>query len=134
MKRQMPQRRPAGTHGAAMWRTLAATLVMVAGCDAETATPSQPTITPPLCTLVKSFGNSATCGVDDSTLAACGSGARRTCAGGWLCFDAPEYVDCSCVVDADCAPRTAYINAARTASGKAPLASLCVATRCQGIP
>lgn len=111
--------------GAAVW------MMSVTAC----ATPTDPDAAPlPLCTEVVRFGNGASCSAKDPSLAACGSSSFRTCGNGWLCFDSPRAQDCGCGTDADCAPRTDYINAARTAAGKAPLASKCVRGRCSGSP
>jgi len=107
---------------------------MLTGCDTAPAETEQATVAPPLCSQIASFGNGATCSASDASLSTCGPSARRTCAGTWLCFDAPEYASCACQVDGDCANRTAYINAARTATGKAPLSSSCKGGRCAGIP
>ncbi len=123
-----------------LWRRAAlAALLVVLGCDSP-AEEAEPTAQePPLCTAVVSFGNGASCEVASgstasATLALCGSASRRTCASGWLCFDAPEYADCRCTSDSGCDARTVYINAARTTAGKAPLASNCQAGRCAGAP
>ncbi|MBI5607632.1 MAG: hypothetical protein HY902_01980 [Deltaproteobacteria bacterium] len=107
---------------------------LLAGCDTAPAETEQATVAPPLCSQVASFGNGATCSASEPSLSSCGSSAKRTCAGQWLCFDAPEYASCACQVDSDCANRTAYINTARTANGKAPLSSSCKGGRCAGIP
>lgn len=125
----------------ARWGRTAAhlALLLALGCDspAEEAEPTPQE--PPLCSAVPLFGNGASCepatgGAPDAALKACGTATRRTCASGWLCFDAPEYADCRCTSDGDCSGRTAYINAGRTAAGKAPLASNCDAGRCAGAP
>lgn len=106
----------------------------VAACDAPAEEAEPGTVTPPLCNAVVSFGNGAQCVETDSKIAACGTSKRRTCASGWLCFDAPELADCGCAIDADCQGRAAYINAGRTAAGKAPLAAKCDGGRCAGAP
>ena len=106
----------------------------VGGCDAP-ADPVKPaSIAPPACQAVAVFGNGSVCSAKDPTLAACGSSKRRVCAAGWLCFDAPESVACACKTDADCDRRAAYINTARTAARKAPLAARCDGFRCVGPP
>ncbi len=103
-------------------------------CDAEPAATKPGPVVPPACVDVKSFGNGSTCNANDPTVALCGKAARRVCASNWLCFDAPELVDCGCSVDGDCDKRTEYINVARTAVSKAPLASKCEGGRCAGRP
>ena len=114
-------------------------LFIALGCDSPPEEPKPTPLEPPLCVLVASFGNGASCEPSAASgqagkLASCGGAARRTCASGWLCFDAPEFADCRCKADSDCAGRTAYINAARTTAGKAPLASKCDVGRCLGAP
>ena len=111
-----------------------AALAACAACTGAAETPDPASITPPLCSKVASFGNGATCTVSDLKLAACGAAAKRTCATGWLCFDAPEYANCGCATDADCDGRSAYVNAARTVAKKAPISSKCVQGRCSGQP
>lgn len=113
---------------------MAAWAALAIGCDAPADEAKPAPITPPACTSISHFGNGATCVATDAKIAACGSAARRTCASGWLCFDAPELADCRCSADSDCAGRTAYINAGRTATGKAPLAAKCDGGRCAGAP
>jgi len=117
------------------WRNLilgAATAL--AACTGAGEAPDPASTTPPLCSKVAVFGNGATCSIQDPKLVGCGTSARRTCATGWLCFDAPEYANCGCATDGDCDGRTAYVNAARTAARKAPLGSKCVQGRCAGQP
>lgn len=109
-------------------------LAVAAACTSPKDDTPPPSIQVPSCTQISRFGNSATCTVTDAKLAACGTLSSRTCASSWLCFDAPEYADCGCIVDADCDPRTTYINDARMTAGKAPLASKCVMGRCGGRP
>ena len=116
--------------------SLALTLGLVAlagmpGCT-EASDPAEVPL--PRCTEVVRFGNAATCSAKDPTLSLCGGSSTRTCGNGWLCFDSPRAQDCGCETDADCAPRTDYINAARTEAGRAPLASKCVRGRCAGTP
>ena len=115
-------------------RLLLLLAVSLGACTGATETSDAASITPPLCSKVASFGNGATCSAADPTLAACGAAAKRTCASGWLCFDAPEYASCGCATDGDCDGRSAYVNAARTAAKKAPLSSKCVQGRCSGQP
>lgn len=109
-------------------------MLAAAACTTETPAPAPTDVTPPACIDVKHFGNGIACNANDPTLALCGSSARRVCASNWLCFDAPELIDCSCAADDDCKSRTDYINEARTAASKAPLASKCDAGRCVGRP
>lgn len=107
------------------------------GCDSPAEEAELTALEPPLCTSVKQFGNGASCEAAsglDAKLGVCGTAARRTCASGWLCFDAPEFADCRCSGPSDCEARTAYINAGRTSAGKAPLASKCDGGRCAGAP
>ncbi|MSP93203.1 MAG: hypothetical protein EXR79_15615 [Myxococcales bacterium] len=108
--------------------------VGTAGCDTPTEPAEPPPVAPPACQAVTTFGNGTVCSAKDPTLAACGSAKRRVCASGWLCFDAPEFAACACTTDADCDRRAAYINAARTAARKAPLAARCDGFRCIGPP
>lgn len=108
--------------------------VLLAGCGGPEDEKIPPSIDLPACTGIASFGNGATCTPEDAGLKACGGSGKRTCASSWLCFDAPEYVDCACTADADCDTRTAYINAARVAAKKAPLAAKCLEGRCAGRP
>jgi hypothetical protein len=110
-----------------------AAVLLALGCgnDEEGLAPS---IAVPPCARVARFGNGAACSLAEPTLAACGSAARRTCGGGSLCFDAPELLVCACTADADCAGRAGYINEARQAAGKAPIAAICDQSRCKGLP
>ena len=105
---------------------------MVAGCGntTTTVTAHPQAITPPACTAVTSFGNGAACSSAEPTLAACGTSSSRLCSGGWLCYDAPEFAECSCQTDADCSGKRAYVNAARIAQEKSPLAVTCHGGRC----
>ncbi|MSQ83843.1 MAG: hypothetical protein EXR77_13320 [Myxococcales bacterium] len=105
-----------------------------AACDTEPVAVKPTSVTPPQCVDVKKFGNGAQCNANDPTVALCGTAARRVCASNWLCFDAPELVDCACQLAEDCKARTDYINEGRTAASKAPLASSCVGGRCGGRP
>jgi hypothetical protein len=116
------------------WWLLAALGAAAIGCDGAATAPVQGWRTPPRCSAVQAFGNGARCSSDDASLSACGTAKRRTCASGWLCADAPEYIDCTCETAADCTGRTAYINSARNAAGKAPLANTCDRGRCGGRP
>lgn len=109
-------------------------LALPAACGSDPVAEAPKTITPPLCTAVTSFGNGASCNANDPTIALCGSKARRVCASDWLCFDAPELVDCRCDTDLDCTNRTSYINEARSVLSKAPLANKCDGGRCSGRP
>ena len=113
---------------------LALGLGLVVACSSATETSEPSSITPPLCNQVAHFGNGATCSAAAPTLPECGSAAKRTCATGWLCFDAPEFANCGCAKDNDCEGRAAYINAARTLAKKAPLSASCVQGRCAGQP
>lgn len=123
MKPRPHRRRPVWLAALALW-----------ACDAEPVATKPGSVTPPACVDVKSFGNGSACNANDPTIALCGKSARRVCASNWLCFDAPELVDCACATDADCTKRTEYINVARTAASKAPLASKCEGGRCAGRP
>lgn len=121
------------------WRTIVQALLgvtawVISGCETPANAEKPGPVVPPACTSVVTFGNGAACDDTDSKVATCGPAKRRTCASGWLCFDAPELADCACEVDTDCAGRTAYINAGRTAAGKAPLAAKCDGGRCAGAP
>lgn len=115
----------------AMWTLVVA--LALAACGTEEQGP-KPSLTLPACKSVTVFGNGATCSSADPKLAACGAQAGRTCASGWLCFDAPQFVDCTCSETADCEPRAAYINAARGPARRAPLAAKCELGRCAGRP
>lgn len=106
---------------------------LACGCGTSDADPNA-SITPPQCSSVTHFGNGLSCENDDGALSSCGTSASRTCASGWLCFDAPQYVDCGCAADSDCATRLAYINDARASVKKAPITSACVKGRCSGRP
>ena len=105
-----------------------------AACGSEPVATKPGTVAPPLCTSVLSFGNGVACNANDPTIALCGTQARRVCASNWLCFDAPELVDCRCEQDLDCTSRTTYINEARSVANKAPLANKCTNGRCAGRP
>jgi hypothetical protein len=109
-------------------------LVLISACDAPAEEPKVPTLALPACTAIAKFGNGALCSSKEPSLAACGASDKRTCASGWLCFDAPEYVACACKADLDCTGRTDYINAGRVQTSKQPLAAKCDAGRCAGLP
>ncbi len=111
-----------------------AAVVCLVGCPEPTQSGPPPSVTPPACTAVGSFGNGAICEPVDDELTACGGASRRTCASSWLCFDAPELLLCACSADADCESRTFYINQGRLLKKKAPLAPHCEHGRCVGMP
>jgi len=115
----------------AVWAVALA--LALAGCGQEDDA-VRPSISPPACKSVTSFGNGAVCSAKEPALVACGTSKQRTCASGWLCFHAPERVDCACAADADCQERAAYINAARVTAKKAPMAAKCQGGRCAGQP
>jgi hypothetical protein len=100
-------------------------------CTSEGPAETRPLLA---CVSVASFGNGASCSDDDSSLKSCGASPWRACASSWLCFDDARYDQCTCATDADCAGRLAYINDARAANGKAPIASKCEEGRCAGRP
>ena len=127
-----PVRRTVASRGRGLALWLGAALALGAcGPDEEGPVAS---LDPPACKSVTLFGNGAACSSADAKLATCGTKASRTCASGWLCFDAPEFVDCSCTVAADCEARATYINAARVTARRAPLAAKCEFGRCAGRP
>ncbi len=102
----------------------------VIGCGQSVALSPSTAIQPPPCTSLTSFGNGQTCSSADGTLAACGTSGSRLCADGWLCYDAPEYAQCTCQTDADCAGKRDYVNTARALNDKAPVATTCIGGRC----
>ncbi len=108
-------------------------VALLYGCGTDDSGPLD-SITPPACNSIQHFGNSAACDQDGPKLESCGASASRTCASGWLCFDAPQFDDCTCSADADCAGRQQYINDARATQKKAPLTSKCQDGRCSGRP
>lgn len=104
---------------------------LVGGCTTRTSPTVGPqAIVPPPCTSVTYFGNGEACSSADPTLGACGTLTSRLCSGGWLCYDAPEFAECSCTTDADCAGKRAYIQAARIAQEKSPTSVTCHGGRC----
>ena len=105
-------------------------LVFTACTQSGSATAGRTAIEPPPCTSVTQFGNGQTCSTQDGTLAACGTNASRLCAGGWLCYDAVEFEQCSCQTDADCAGKRDYIAAARVLNNLQPIAVTCHGGRC----
>ena len=107
-----------------------AVLLACAACGQTTVTSNQTAIDPPACTTIGQFGNGATCSSAEPTLAACGTSGSRLCAGGWLCYDAPEYEQCACSTDADCNGKRDYVNQARALNDKSPVAITCHGGRC----
>lgn len=111
------------------WTLLCATVSLL-GCGQTALTSSATAIDPPPCTTISQFGNGQTCAASDPSLASCGPSASRLCAGGWLCYDAPEYEQCACTADADCAGKREYVNQARALNDKSPVAISCHGGRC----
>jgi hypothetical protein len=107
----------------------------VVGCSPpETPVDPNATVEPPGCASIITFGNGQTCSVKSAALTECGASKQRTCANGWLCFDAAKYAFCSCHADSDCQPRADYVNKARAVRKIAPLGAKCVENRCAGAP
>ena len=113
---------------------LALALAGLVACGQTTTTRNQTAIDPPPCTSISLFGNGQTCGTADPTLATCGTSASRLCAGGWLCYDAPEYEQCACQTDTDCNGKRDYVNQARLLNDKSPVAIGCHGGRCMEGP
>ncbi len=105
-------------------------LLSLVGCGQAALTSNGTAIDPPPCTTISQFGNGQTCNSADPTLASCGTNASRLCAGGWLCYDAPEYEQCACTTDSDCAGKRDYVNQARALNDKSPTAITCNGGRC----
>ena len=113
------------------WRAVFLTVLLLASaCGNTTVTSAQTAIDPPACTSVTQFGNGQTCSAATPSLASCGTSASRLCAGGWLCYDAPEYEQCVCATDTDCDGKRAYVNQARALNDKSPIAITCIGGRC----
>ena len=99
-------------------------------CTSPTSLNAQTAIEPPACTTVTQFGNGQTCSSADAMLKACGTNASRLCAGGWLCYDAPELEQCTCTADSDCDGKRAYVSQARALNDKQPISVTCHGGRC----
>lgn len=82
---------------------------------------------------MQTFGNGASCDVAGAVdLKVCGDLSLAACSPGRLCYSDARVLACACVVDADCAGRTAYVNSARAAAGQPALTSRCAAGLCAG--
>ncbi len=121
---------PAASAGFAQKILLLIVGLLANACGNTTVTSTQTSVDPPACTSLTQFGNGQTCGTADPTLASCGTSASRLCAGGWLCYDAPEYEQCACTTDADCVGKRAYVGQARALNNKQPVGITCIGGRC----
>ena len=114
-----------------VWGVAACSGALWAGCGHSTVSePLLLAVEVPACKEVERFGNGQTCSALEPTLAACGASPSRLCAGGWLCYESAASAECACQTDADCAGKREYVNTARAAADKAPVAVTCRSNRC----